>query len=177
MAFHPLDADWILYAGGTICPGCHTEMYYSINNGKSWSKLTTWAQKCIFAYSEKFKKVPKETVYCIEYKDKSQRGTAEQDSLHGRSTPNNPLQLVKTLDWGRSWQTVLQHTIDMAVMGEFLAFSRVIFILSYRPIIICHRNLAIRELWNCILLMAISWLKRSFLRIFLCKKKYSSLNY
>ncbi|KAJ1734153.1 vacuolar protein sorting/targeting protein PEP1 [Coemansia sp. Benny D160-2] len=67
--FSPTHADWLLFAGGTQCPGCHTEFYASQDNGAKWNRFTTHATRCRFAQTHGFATaLPDAAVVCTNYK-------------------------------------------------------------------------------------------------------------
>ncbi|OLY85799.1 Vacuolar protein sorting/targeting protein 10 [Smittium mucronatum] len=64
LSFHSTKPDYLLFAGGTVCPGCYTQYYVSHNHGDTWDTVTTHAEKCVFSYSEKFKTFGVDSVVC-----------------------------------------------------------------------------------------------------------------
>ncbi|KAJ2651180.1 vacuolar protein sorting/targeting protein PEP1 [Coemansia sp. RSA 1250] len=72
--FSAADPNWLLFMGGTKCPGCHTEVYVSQDNGDKWSQLATHATQCEFARTREFDALPAEAVVCAVV-----RGKGEQD--------------------------------------------------------------------------------------------------
>ncbi|KAK9765410.1 vacuolar protein sorting/targeting protein PEP1 [Basidiobolus ranarum] len=119
--FHPDEPEWLLFMGGTECPGCHSEAYFSNNHGEYWTKVETFAQKCIFGKDAKFTKVAKETIFCSSYKNKD--SGISQDTLGGVSTTANPLQLTMTTDFGDKSHMVFQPVSEFIITDEFMAVA------------------------------------------------------
>ncbi|KAJ2614366.1 vacuolar protein sorting/targeting protein PEP1 [Coemansia sp. RSA 1365] len=85
--FHPTNADWLLFVGGTECPGCHSEIWVSRDNGEHWNCITTHATKCAFARSNEFTKLPDAAVVCLNYR-RTGGGNDEQDHQAARGGAN-----------------------------------------------------------------------------------------
>ncbi|CAG8497035.1 17231_t:CDS:10, partial [Dentiscutata heterogama] len=117
--FHPTEFDWLLYMGGTTCPKCHTEVYFSDNNGRSWEKIETWAEKCIFARDKNFEKRDKKDIFCSSYKNKNDK---EQDELRGRPTNDNPLQLVLKKDFVKN-EVLFASVVEFFVFDVYMAVA------------------------------------------------------
>lgn len=69
--FHPTEPDWLLFVGANESGAKvkSTRAFYSVNNGKNWSKqFDEYVQKCLFAQDAKFLTVKKTSVYCTAYK-------------------------------------------------------------------------------------------------------------
>ncbi|KAJ2720491.1 vacuolar protein sorting/targeting protein PEP1 [Coemansia sp. Benny D115] len=86
--YNPHNPDWLMFMGGTTCPGCHTEIWVSPDNGKKWSRITTHATKCRFAHSKEFAALPDESIVCTNYRLTSGKDN-EQDKQPNKKTPEN----------------------------------------------------------------------------------------
>ncbi|KAJ1922351.1 vacuolar protein sorting/targeting protein PEP1 [Mycoemilia scoparia] len=126
--FHPQHPDWLLYIASTKCPYCHTVVYMSKDHGKSWNKVTTHAEKCLFSHSRQFLALPEATIICSEWRDK--KGTKnEQDRLMAEKPKDNPVQLMvytnPTATDGSNKSWVLQtgengHLLDFTLYSKFI---------------------------------------------------------
>jgi hypothetical protein len=124
--FHPQKEDWLLFMGGTECPNCHTEVYFSTNNGKKWEKIEEWAQKCIFLRDSHFDKGPEKAIYCSAYRDND--SSIGQDRLNGLTTPANPLQLVMWYLGGHkraSTVKISENVVDFYVFDNYMVVATV----------------------------------------------------
>ncbi|CAJ0872512.1 7336_t:CDS:10 [Entrophospora sp. SA101] len=121
--FHPKEADWLLFVGGTDCPSpnCHSEAHYSPDNGATWKLVETWVQKCLFGEDFKFNEIKKESIVCTSYKDK--KSTISQDKLGGKSTESNPLQLIKKDSPTSSSEVILSDVVEFFVFDEYMAVA------------------------------------------------------
>ncbi|CAG8491270.1 16400_t:CDS:10 [Acaulospora colombiana] len=119
--FHPDNVDWLLFLGSTSCPGCHTESYFSRDNGATWTLVETWAEKCIFGRDTDFSKPDETTIFCSSYKDKNYAGG--QESLGGKSTEANPLRLISTKDFGKTKEVKLSDLVEYFVFNKYMAVA------------------------------------------------------
>ncbi|KAJ1945121.1 vacuolar protein sorting/targeting protein PEP1, partial [Kickxella alabastrina] len=92
--FNPTNPDWLLFVGGTACPGCHSEIWLSPDNGQKWTRITTHATKCQFARSKEFTAadLPAESVICTNYRLTSGNGN-EQDRQAEKRNPDNYVEI------------------------------------------------------------------------------------
>ncbi|PIA15261.1 Oligoxyloglucan reducing end-specific cellobiohydrolase, partial [Coemansia reversa NRRL 1564] len=121
--FHPTNADWLLYVGGTECPGCHSEIWVSRDNGEHWNCITTHATKCVFARSGEFTKLPDAAVVCLNYR-RTGGGNDEQDRQAARGGANGGADVVVSDNWFRSETVLVRNATDFAAIGEFLLVSQ-----------------------------------------------------
>jgi hypothetical protein len=119
---HPREPSWILFTGGTDCPGCHSEVYLSKDDGVSWKLVDTWAKLCKFGRSARFIEKDPAAIYCISYKRKS---GISQDELAGASTNDNPLRLQVTSDGGNSWKRLLYRAQDLYMLKDYMLATSV----------------------------------------------------
>ncbi|KAJ1917651.1 vacuolar protein sorting/targeting protein PEP1 [Tieghemiomyces parasiticus] len=103
LAFHPTEPEWLIFLGGTKCPGCHTRAFVTEHHGGSaaWHELEIFAARCLFAHAAGLTTLNKRAVACVAYRDKQGGPGQEQDQL-GRHDPSqapagthrNPRQLA-----------------------------------------------------------------------------------
>ncbi|RHZ50479.1 hypothetical protein Glove_498g22 [Diversispora epigaea] len=121
--FHPTEPEWLLFLGEECSKNkCHTKVYFSKDNGKSWSEgIETWAEKCIFGKDVDFEEV-KDIIFCSAYKDKNY--PYGQDFLTG-STEANPLQLISIdLKNNNEKKVLMSEIVEYFVFNEFLAVAK-----------------------------------------------------
>lgn len=121
--FHPTEPDWLLYVAGTICPGCHSIVYYSANNGANWDEpFDTYVSKCVFAEDTHFMKVERDAIFCTAYHQKS----GSQDAWsNAASTPTgNILTLYKYPNFGRRTPIKLaEKVVQYYVFENYMAVA------------------------------------------------------
>ncbi|KAJ2797985.1 vacuolar protein sorting/targeting protein PEP1, partial [Coemansia helicoidea] len=130
--FSPENPDWLLFVGGTQCPGCHTEVHVSRDSGARWTRITTHATKCQFARTREFAALPPEAVVCTNLRTTSGRGS-EQDEQMGQAAGLNRVE-VRVFD---SPFTSAAHRLipvpdaehseilDFSIHGRFVVFAAV----------------------------------------------------
>lgn len=93
MDFHPIHADWLLFVGGTQCPSCHSEAFFSPDNGLVWKSVDSYVQKCLFAVDVHFEAsaLADDSILCTSFTVKS--GAQDLLTVGGVKT-DNPMQLV-----------------------------------------------------------------------------------
>lgn len=120
--FHPTKPDWLLFLGGTKCPGCHTVAYVSKDNGKNWENIETWAEKCIFGEDVEFREIETSAIFCSAYKDKDY--PIGQDGIPG-STEANPLQLISiSHDDYKVKKVLISGIVEYFVFNEYMAVAK-----------------------------------------------------
>ncbi|KAJ3158678.1 vacuolar protein sorting/targeting protein PEP1 [Geranomyces michiganensis] len=104
--FHPDKPDWYVFLGGardcaTKDAKCHTEAFWTKDNGKTWSSVETWANKCIWARDVNFKNpaIAEDAIFCTSFRYKN--SAVGQDELirgaAGGADAANAIQLVEIL--------------------------------------------------------------------------------
>ncbi|KAJ1936475.1 vacuolar protein sorting/targeting protein PEP1, partial [Linderina pennispora] len=128
--------DWLLFVGGTACPGCHTEIWVSKDNGQKWNRITTHATKCLFARSKQFSNLPTSAVVCANYRHTSGSHN-EQDRKGNKNHPDNYLEVRV---FSNPFESSEYHPISFANPKEsdvldFYIYSRflVIAVLEHMP--------------------------------------------
>jgi hypothetical protein len=134
--FHPFKPDWLLFTGSEGCPNCHTSVYVSTDNAKTWSKdpITTYAKKCLFAQDTKFKDIEEDAIYCSAYHQKN----GPQDAWNGAaSSPSGSvLMLYKFPKLGASTETPIklaEYVVEFYVFENYMAVavSNIIFLIVF----------------------------------------------
>ncbi|KAI8050565.1 hypothetical protein BDF22DRAFT_695641 [Syncephalis plumigaleata] len=95
--FHTTKPSSFLFTGSTECPGCHTEVHVTHDDGKTWHLVKSWAQSCV-----------------------------SQDKLAGKSTDDNILVLQLMTESDRSWRQLLNRVNDMYLYDAFVLATTVI---------------------------------------------------
>ncbi|KAJ3145545.1 vacuolar protein sorting/targeting protein PEP1 [Geranomyces variabilis] len=104
--FHPDKPDWYVFLGGardcaTPNAKCHTEAFWTKDNGETWSPVDTWANKCIWARDVNFKNpaIAEDAIFCTSFRYKN--SAVGQDHLIrgavGGADAANAIQLVEIL--------------------------------------------------------------------------------
>ncbi|KAJ1818961.1 vacuolar protein sorting/targeting protein PEP1, partial [Coemansia sp. RSA 2598] len=92
--FNPVNPDWLLFVGGTTCPGCHSEIWVTADHGKKWTRVTTHATKCLFARSKEFAALPEEAIVCTNYRLTSgKENEQDRQDQKGRKNPDNYVEI------------------------------------------------------------------------------------
>ncbi|KAF7724908.1 vacuolar protein sorting/targeting protein PEP1 [Apophysomyces ossiformis] len=104
--FHPQEKDWLLFIGDPAA-NRHGEAYVSRDHGRNWDSLGMIVSKCIFGRDSHYE-IQKETVYCSAYNDK-----LEEDELR----------LIRTVDWGKSKETLFNKVVEFFVIEDFMAVA------------------------------------------------------
>lgn len=124
---HPTESGYLLWTGSVECENldgnCHTETFYSIDHGKNWRSLITYARNCQFGLDAKFLRVEKDSIFCDAYKDQS----GDQSQKHPRS---HPIALKKTVNWGSEWSVVLDEVIGFATFETYMIAAKVYYKLT-----------------------------------------------
>lgn len=108
---HPRKPDWLIFVGEKFDPTYRTVAYYSQDHGKTWTLFATFVSKCIFGRDEKFDGIELESILCSEFKYKSVED------------PSNPIQLIKTTDWGKSQEVLFSDVVQFFVVEKFMAVA------------------------------------------------------
>ncbi|KAG0173404.1 vacuolar protein sorting/targeting protein PEP1 [Apophysomyces sp. BC1034] len=104
--FHPQEKDWLLFIGDPS-PMRHAEAYISKDHGRNWDSMKMTVDKCIFGRDSNYN-IEKETIYC---------------STRDEKLVDNELKLVRTLDWGKSKETLFDKVVEFFVIEDFMAVA------------------------------------------------------
>ncbi|KAI8333656.1 hypothetical protein BC941DRAFT_473408 [Chlamydoabsidia padenii] len=103
--FHYEEHEWLLLIADD--PTSHQpDAYISHDNGRHWGAFGLHVDKCIFGRDSKFN-IRKETVYC---------------SVH-RSQQTKELELIRTVNWGETKETLFDDVVDFFVIEDFMAVA------------------------------------------------------
>ncbi|WFD30491.1 vacuolar protein sorting/targeting protein PEP1 [Malassezia sp. CBS 17886] len=117
LGFHAHEHDWLLWTGSRECVGgapasaCHTEAFYSLNNGQRWHRVDTYVRKCVFLAHPHFR-ADRGTILCESYAEK--RGSQLALGAGGA------LQLVYGADLYRDRRVLFPNVLGFSVTEEFL---------------------------------------------------------
>ncbi|CAI2174094.1 5724_t:CDS:10 [Funneliformis geosporum] len=116
--FHPSKSEYLIYTVGKNCEtfyseNCHTEAFYTRNNGETWDLLDTYVVTCSWARDKNFKVSP-DLIFCDSYRDK--KGSQ-------LSFINNPRQLVSSTDFFKNKKLHYQNIVGFAVFEEFMVVA------------------------------------------------------
>jgi hypothetical protein len=120
LQFHP-KSDYLIWTGDEDCEdqaeSCHAESHYSRDNGRHWTLIDTYVQKCAWAKDAELTVDP-EQILCESYRDKvgSQRNF--------RMT-NNALQLVGGTNFFSTKTKLFDHVVGFTKFSEFLIVAEV----------------------------------------------------
>ncbi|KAJ3276766.1 vacuolar protein sorting/targeting protein PEP1 [Terramyces sp. JEL0728] len=120
--FHPTQPDWYIYlSGGRNCQqtACFVSAHYSKDNGKSFTLVDTWTNKCIWSQDSQFKDkdLPEDGIYCASFKKKD--GEIGQDRLVG--SEQNPIQLLLFSDNAKKKEALIEtNVLDYYVVDKVM---------------------------------------------------------
>lgn len=121
--FHPTQPDWLIWTGSRGCetPGgaCHTEAYYSLNNGRQWSRFDTYVRKCAWLRDTHFAAADTRAILCESH-------TEKKGSQPLAARPERTLQLVLGNDLYRKKHVLFEKVLGFSVFEEFLHVAEVV---------------------------------------------------
>ncbi|KAI7866898.1 hypothetical protein BDF14DRAFT_1808956 [Spinellus fusiger] len=106
--FHPGEVDWLLLHTDSKRVLDASEPFISRDNGKHWDALDMDVKKCIFGRDSKYL-IEKETVFC---------------TVVEKSSATTNQRLVRTVDWGRHKEQILENVLEFFVVEDFMAVAR-----------------------------------------------------
>ena len=117
--FHPDKPDWLIYTGQKRCPAddkCHTEAFFSSDNGAHWSLLDTYVVKCLFARDQQFTGIDERMIYCHSFAEKKGNQATLRKGVRS---------LYASTDFFKSPATVWKDDIlGFFVVDNFLALGK-----------------------------------------------------
>ncbi|KAI9488126.1 hypothetical protein BDB00DRAFT_849759 [Zychaea mexicana] len=119
MNFHNVEADYLLYLGEKDCDtslsmDCHSEAFYSHDNGKSWNHIGTYLRNCIWGREGSVEKADHHAILCEQYHEKS----GNQRSFFG-----NQIQYVTSTDYFSDKQVIFEDIAGIAVFGKYIVVA------------------------------------------------------
>ncbi|WFD44584.1 vacuolar protein sorting/targeting protein PEP1 [Malassezia psittaci] len=123
--FHLTHPEWLLWTGSRDCHGaqrtgnCHTEAFYSVDNGAHWKRFDTYVRKCAWLLNKQFQAADSRAILCESYREKQ----GEQASQH---TGERVLQLVLGNDLYRKKQVLFSNVLGFSVFEQYLLVAEVV---------------------------------------------------
>ncbi|KAI8067678.1 uncharacterized protein B0P05DRAFT_552523 [Gilbertella persicaria] len=118
MNFHNDDRDYVLYMGEKNCEGlasdCHSEAFYSRDNGRSWASLGTYMRNCIWGREGAIQQTHRNSIYCEQYREQS----GNQLALFG-----NPVQLISSQNYFHDKRVIFEDIVGITVFGKFMVVA------------------------------------------------------
>ncbi|KAI9318385.1 hypothetical protein BX666DRAFT_1927417 [Dichotomocladium elegans] len=114
--FHNLEADYLLYLGEKNCDSsmafdCHSEAFYSHDNGRTWNSIGTYMRGCIWGHDGAVEKADHHAVLCEQYREHS----GNQKSFFG-----NPVQFLYSSNYYKESQVLFDDVAGVAVFGKYI---------------------------------------------------------
>ncbi|WFD05581.1 vacuolar protein sorting/targeting protein PEP1 [Malassezia vespertilionis] len=125
--FHPKHPNWLIWTGSEGCvpnsPGlgsnCHTQVFYSKDNGMNWHRFDKYVRKCAWLVDEHFG-VPDATgILCESY-------AVKKGSQLGFQSGTNPLQLVLGHQFYTKPRVLFDNILGFTVFERFLLVAEVV---------------------------------------------------
>ncbi|QRV73806.1 vacuolar protein sorting-associated protein [Ceratobasidium sp. AG-Ba] len=121
LSFHPSQSDWLIFTGWRDCEGsdvsnCHSEAFYTLDNGRKWESLETYVRTCTWARTKDLR-IDERLVLCESYRDKK----GNQKSFGGE----NPLEFVEGSDFFKNKRKMFNSVVGFAKFSEYLLVAEV----------------------------------------------------
>ncbi|KAI8967795.1 hypothetical protein BDF20DRAFT_917392 [Mycotypha africana] len=118
MSFHNDDPDYVIYIGEKDCAGlgskCHSEAFYSRDNGRSWATIGTYMRSCIWGREGAIETTHRNSIFCEQYREQS----GNQLSLFG-----SMLQLVASQNYFHDKHVVFDDIVGVTVFGKYMVVA------------------------------------------------------
>ncbi|RCI00049.1 vacuolar protein sorting/targeting protein PEP1, partial [Rhizopus azygosporus] len=119
MNFHNDDADYLIYVGERGCNGgsgsdCHSEAFYSHDNGRNWDSLGTYIRSCIWGREGNITISHRNAVFCEQYREQS----GNQMTLFG-----SPLQLVSSQNYFHDKKVLFENIVGVTVFSNYMVVA------------------------------------------------------
>lgn len=117
--FHRDESDYLLFIGEDRCDSlfsneCHSEAFYSHNNGQTWNSIGTYIRGCIWGRDGAIQYADHDTILCEVYREKSG---------NQRNFFANPLQFVSSDNYFESMQYLFEDMVGVAIFGKFMVVA------------------------------------------------------
>ena len=127
MSFHNVESDYLLYLGEKDCDtslsmDCHSEAYYSHDNGRTWNPIGTYIRNCIWGHDGAVDQADHHAVLCEQYRERS----GNQRTFFG-----NQLEYATSTDYFSNKQVVFDDIAGVAVFGKYIIVAVVRYSLFY----------------------------------------------
>ncbi|GAA5814583.1 hypothetical protein MFLAVUS_008082 [Mucor flavus] len=118
MNFHNEDPDYVIYLGEKECSGlasnCHSEAFYSRDNGHSWASLGTYMRSCMWGREGTIESTHRNSIFCEQYRHQS----GNQLSLYG-----NQLQFVSSQNYFHDKKVLFEDIVGVTVFGKYMVVA------------------------------------------------------
>lgn len=122
MHFHP-QTDYLLWTGNKNCENgnedCHTEAYYSQDNGRNWNFVESYVRNCAWARDAELR-IDQTLIICESFKEK--KGNQKRFNAN-----DNHLQLVAGSSFFGNKKVLFDRVVGFAKFSEFLVVAEVSF--------------------------------------------------
>ncbi|KAI7893622.1 uncharacterized protein EV154DRAFT_600677 [Mucor mucedo] len=118
MNFHNDDPDYVIFMGEKDCSGlaanCHSEAFYSRDNGRSWASLGTYMRSCMWGREGAIISTHRNSIFCEQYREQS----GNQMGLYG-----NALQFVSSQNYFHDKKVLFDDIVGVTVFGKFMVIA------------------------------------------------------
>lgn len=118
MAFHNEDPEYVIYLGEKDCSGhaatCHSEAFYSRDNGHSWASLGSYMRSCMWGREGAIQSTHRNAIFCEQYRQQS----GNQLSFFG-----NALQLVSSQNYFHDKKVLFEEIVGVTVFGKYMVIA------------------------------------------------------
>ncbi|KAI8370594.1 uncharacterized protein BYT42DRAFT_617135 [Radiomyces spectabilis] len=119
LQFHKNEPDYLLYLGESDCAdffsfNCHSQAFYSRDNGRSWHAIDTYIRNCIWGRDGGIESADHDSIFCEQYREKSG---------NQRSFFTNPVQFISSNDFFSTRNYLFDDIVGVAVFGKFLVVA------------------------------------------------------
>ncbi|EJD41407.1 Oligoxyloglucan reducing end-specific cellobiohydrolase [Auricularia subglabra TFB-10046 SS5] len=118
LAFHPKNADWIIWTGAKGCPGrdCHAVAHYSLDHGRSWHEVESYVRTCSWA-RDKDLKIDQQLILCESYRDKK----GDQSTF---IPSERPLQFIAGKRFYQDRTKIFDNIVGFTKFSEYLIVAQ-----------------------------------------------------
>ncbi|KAI8847958.1 hypothetical protein BC829DRAFT_395110 [Chytridium lagenaria] len=116
----PPNIGYLIYTGQSDCgssdDNCHAVSYVTKDNGRSWSEIRKYSEKCVWG-KDKFFRPLKEEIFCRAFEN--QKGN--QRHMDRKDHPA----LFLSKDFGKNWERVFKEVVGFAISYEYMVVALV----------------------------------------------------
>lgn len=121
LSFHNKEADYLIFLGESDCDtflggDCHSEAFYSHDNGRTWHSIGTYIRNCIWGRDGSIEKAELHSVFCEQYHDRK----GNQRSFFG-----NPVQFISSVNYFTDREHLFDDIAGVAVFGPYMIVAAV----------------------------------------------------
>lgn len=119
LSFHNAEPDYLIYMSERGCDGylsrhCHSEAFYSHDDGRTWHSIGTYMRSCIWGRSGAIDKTDYHSIFCERYRERS----GNQQLLFG-----SPVQLIGSLNYFTDTKVIFDDIAGIAVFGKYMTVA------------------------------------------------------